>query len=289
MAVKKSYKIPASLNSDYLNDMEITLRNSDGIGFKPLPIKVILFYVAGCILGFILITKSPYSSAHLWQQILFVILYGITLMTLGKYDDTKRMQIQVIPTLVDYIPKLNRVIYTRKSMNSVPFAQITGIAARHKNGLVEYIDGTYAYWYRVVGSASILLFDEDRDAILNRNDNFFRKIHADCEIGFMTSKEPQKVYRQLANLNRRYQKLTVSDPDLDMLVDMQYHDLKDYVGSEFRSIHQYCYIKGDNKEALTTLKTILQSEVENSTMMFKQCIPLYGDDLDEALAEIYQK
>lgn len=215
----------------------------------------------------------------LWLGLVFV---------LGKWDDTHRLRVQVIPTLLDYIPKNNRQIFTRRNMNATPFYQVVGIKALNDNGLVEYMDGTYAFWYRVVGSASILLFDEDRDAILNRVDSFYRKIGADCEIGFVTAKEPQKVYRQVANLNRRYQALTVKDKDLDYLVDEQYDVLTNYVGSEFKSIHQYCYIKGDNKEALKMLKNVLQSEVENSSLMFKQCIALYGDDLTEVLANIYQ-
>jgi hypothetical protein len=289
VAAKQSYKIPASLNADYLNDMEITLRNNDGIGLKPLPIKVILFYIFGLFIGAFLIFKIEFiNNGFWWQKILFLIFWLALIFVLGKWDDTHRLRVQVIPTLVDYIPKKNREIFTRRNMNATPFFQIVGIKALNDNGLVEYMDGTYAFWYRVVGSASILLFDEDRDAILNRVDSFYRKIGADCEIGFVTSKEPQKVYRQVANLNRRYQALSIKDPDLDKLVDEQYDVLTNYVGAEFKSIHQYCYIKGDNKEALKVLKNVLQSEVENSSLMFKQCIALYGEDLIEVLGNIYQ-
>lgn len=76
MAAKQSYKIPASLNADYLNDMEITLRNNDGIGLKPLPIKVILFYLAGIFLGAFLLFKIEFiKNGFFWQKLLFG-LYG---------------------------------------------------------------------------------------------------------------------------------------------------------------------------------------------------------------------
>ena len=46
-------------------------------------------------------------------------------------------------------------------------------------------------------------------------------------------------------------------------------------------------IKGDNKEALMRAKNVLQSEVENSSLMIKQCVPLYYDDIVEILKLIY--
>ena len=285
---KQAYKIPTSLDSDYM-DMELTLRNKDGIGLKPIPLKTILFFFAGGMIGFVIMSKTFIDGGSFIQKAIFAILWVLLLMLVGKYDATKRMNLFLVPRLFNYIPKANRKIITRMANNATPFYQIVGIRDIDGRGLVTYTDNTYAYWYRIVGSASILLFDEDRDAIINRVDNFYRKIGTDCEIIFMTCKESQKVYRQIANLNRRYKALTVHDKDLDLLVDEQYDVLKNYVGDSFKSIHQYVCIKGDNKEALMSAKNVLQSEVENSSYMIKQCVPLYGDDIIEVLASVYQK
>ena len=65
--------------------------------------------------------------------------------------------------------------------------------------------------------------------------------------------------------------------------------MRDYVGKEFKSIHQYMVIKSDNKEALRVANGILQNEVENSALFIKQCVPLERDDTLEFLRSIYQK
>jgi hypothetical protein len=65
--------------------------------------------------------------------------------------------------------------------------------------------------------------------------------------------------------------------------------LRDHVGSEFKSIHQYMLIKSKNKEALRVANGILQSEVEESSLMIKQCVPLDKLDVLQLLSSIYQK
>src|SRR5699024_3635812 len=140
----------------------------------------------------------------------------------------------------------------------------------YEDGLVEFIDGTYGYWYRVTGTASILLFDSDKEAIVNRVEGFLRKWNVDSEITFMTLKEAQKVERQVDSLMRRYANLKTADPELRNLAEEEFRILKDFVGHQFKSIHQYMLVKSKNKEALTVSVSILQSEVENSALMIRQ-------------------
>ena len=68
-----------------------------------------------------------------------------------------------------------------------------------------------------------------------------------------------------------------------------YGVLRDYVGHEFKSLHQYMLIKSENKEALMAAVNILQSEVENSSLMIKQCVPLEYEEVVEMYAPIYKK
>lgn len=285
---KTAYKIPADLNASAA-DMEIAIQGKDGVGIKPLPVKVILSYIASVILCFMVVTKTVVAKGSIVQIVLFCIMWAIMTFVLMKYDGTKRMQVQVIPTLINYIPKSSRRVLTRSSQPATAFYNIAGIRDINKDtGLIEFIDGTFGYWYRVVGTASILLFDDDRNAILERVDSFYRKLAPDCEVCFVTMKSAQTVYRQARNLKRRYDSLEVRDPDLKHLAQEQFDVLKNYVGGSFRSIHQYMVIKGDNREALTRCKNVIQSEAENSTLMLKQCIPMYYEDLMAVMQVIYR-
>lgn len=290
MAMKPSYKIPYDLNESYAN-LNISLSTKDGSVARVLPIKVVLFYIfsfLGCL--YLMMNTFIGSMSTILQKVLFVSLWIALTITLAGYDATKRMNIQLIPVVLNYLPKKARYVFTRRNKVATPFFNIVGIEDIASDGLVEFIDGTWGYWYRVVGSASILLFDSDKEAIINRVDAFFRKWSGtQSEVVFMTTKESQKVYRQVNSLRRRYENLQVSDRDLQELAEEQFTILRDYVGHEFKSLHQYMLIKSENKEALMAAVNILQSEVENSSLMIKQCVPLEYEEVVEMYAPIYKK
>ena len=282
------YKIPYGLNATY-GDMEISFQGKNGVGSKPLPIKVVLGYLCSILMCFFAVTKTIVSSGTMLQIALFVLLWiGFTVVLL-KYDPTQRLQAALVPVLLGYVRKSDRLVLTRNSSNAIPFYNIAGIKSiDEKTGLVEYLDGTFAYWYRVVGSASILLFDADRKAILDRVDNFYRKLNTDCEVVFITTKSSQQVYKQIMNLKRKYDRLEVRDPELLEVANAEFRTLKDYVGSSFKCIHQYMVVKADNFEMLQQTKNILASEVENSTLMIKRCMPMYYEDILATLELIYK-
>lgn len=286
LLAKQVYKIPVDLDQSFA-DMEIAIQSNNGVGVKPLPIKVILMYVGGIISGLYLCSQTFLSiSPAYW--IPFAIFWAGLVFMLARYDKTKRMQVQLIPALFGYLPKSARQVITRKDKRANDFMSICGIdSIDSKTGLVKFTDGCSGLLYRVVGSASILLFDDDRDAIIFRADSFWRKIGSECEISFITTKEAQKIYRQLANLKRRYDNLDCDDPDLKMLAEEQFSVLKNDIGNSFRSIHQYMLLKADNEEMLIKNRNVVQSEAENSMLMFKQCVALDVIDEYKLLKTIY--
>ena len=100
---KNMYKIPFDLNANY-SDMEISLKGKDGIGPKPLPVKVILAYVVSAMLCFMAITRTVVGSGNVLQIGLFIVLWiGLTFVLLS-YDSTKRMQIELVPTTGRSLP-----------------------------------------------------------------------------------------------------------------------------------------------------------------------------------------
>ena len=289
---KKSYKIPASLNENHLN-MEIALQTKDGVGLKPLPVRVILVWLFGLLAGFYMVmnASSVVAQSSIFIRVLFAAVWIGFIFVLSKVDRAHKMAIELIPALLSYLQKSNRYVITRRTANAGPFYSIVGIRSIDpKTGLVSYVDGTYAYWYSVVGTASVLLFPEDRDAILDRVKAFYDKIGSDCEILFMTTKEPQKIQHQTAHLMAQYKALTPEvkdDEDMKLIVREQYKILTEFVGKKFKSLHQYMIIKGDNEEALSALNNIIISEVHSSPLMLKQCTALYGKDIENVLKLIY--
>lgn len=289
MAVKDSYKIPADLNASYL-DQEISVKSDSGMGLRPTPIKVILFWVAGIFAGMFLVMATPLGQGHIWQTILFMVLWCILIFILGRYDRSKEMQLSLLPVLFKFIKKKNRYVTTRMDSPAYDFYNITNYRSIDDNGIIHYKDDTYGLWFSVVGSASVLLFEEDMNAIVNRVDQFWQKQDTDGEIIFITCKEPQMVWEQIGNLSNKYKALPpelADHEDIKNLVNTQYYILRDEIGKYYKSIHQYMIIKADNRESLKVFETNVLSEVNSSTLMIKSCRPLYKDVIDTVLHKIY--
>lgn len=285
---KHSYKIPTSIDKSYF-DMEINLQTKDGLGGKPISLGLIAAYLISGMMLFMIVNKTFMASASTPIKILFGIVWIILTGLLLKRDGTNVPQYALVATMFNYLPKKYRYITTRKSSNPTDFYRIAGIDNIDLDrGLIEFVDGSFGYMYQVVGAASVLLFEQDRDAILECVDKFWRKVKTDTEWIFLTVKEPQKVYKQIGNLKEQYDNLDTDDKELKGLLDAQFYMMRDVIGKEFRTIHQYLIVKSTNKETLLVAKNILQGEVENSSHMFKQCSALFGDELLMVLSSIYK-
>lgn len=286
MAVKQSYGIKTPMLSTAL-DTEITLQK-DGVGLRPLPIKfVIITIISGCLcLG---ATNSELISVgNMVQKTIFVCLWITMTILLFMSDKTKRMNIQSIVSLLNYMfNPSNRRIITRRNVPATAMLDMCNVKSIDKSGIIKFADRHVGYMYRVTGTASVLLFDADKMNIINAVDNFYRKIDSNTEFIFITLKEPQKIYNQAAAVKHRYNRLKIYDNDLNDLCNNQLVMLKEVVGKKYQSIHQYMIVKADSIETLTAAKITLQTELDSSGLFIKRCIPLYEDEILEVLASSY--
>lgn len=286
--VKSNYKIPGSLDQSFL-DHEIDL-SGGGTNFGMLSLKVILFWVCSILLLF-WVVSSTFVASSAWWMIALVIIWWLAATAFfgrtGGTKGTKEMVFMRLPALINYIPAAARTVYTRTSSKPGPFYSIVRMKDLDETGFIEWSDGTVGQAYMVVGSASVLVFEEDKAAMIARVDQFWRKAEPDCEFIQITTKEPQRVYRQLAHQERINQALEVRDPELVGLINERTEVLRGYVGSSFNSIHQYLVVKADNREALQRAHSMLESEVEQSSLMIKQATMLDDEDAYDMFGVIY--
>ncbi len=283
---KTSYKVPASLDRSYL-DQEIPL-SGGGFTLPPVPIKALLFYLGAIFVSIWAVMNTFLSDGPFWFQGLFLLWALVTTVVLGRVSKTKELRTAMVMPLLSYLPKSARKVMTRRNSAAAPFYSIVGVNAIDEHGVIHFADGRFGRAYLVVGSASVLLFEEDRKAILDRVDAFWRKIGTDVEFLFITTKEPQRTYRQVAALERTARNLAVRDPELLDLLDEQYDVMTGYVGKEFRSIHQYLVVMADNKEQLRQAHNVVAAEVEGSSYMIKACNEMDADEVIEMMSVLYQ-
>lgn len=284
MAYKQSYKIPDSLDKSWL-DPEISLSKNQLI--KPLPLRVLIFYMVSILGLFWLVTSTAVKDADFGWILLVIVWWILATLFFGQYSKTKELKLQSLPALMNYVPKSARKVLTRSGSNAGGFYSIAPFKAVEEDGLIRFADGSVGRSYLVVGSASVLVFEQDKQAIINRVDSFYRKIETGVEYIWITTKEPQRVFRQLANLERKNRALELRDPELFALLDEQHAILTDYVGSRFSSIHQYLVLKADNEEILRRAHALLQAEVQDSALMIKNCSQLDAKEFLEMARSIY--
>lgn len=283
---KISYKIPASINRSYM-DAEINL-SSGSMQVKPKPVKFILFWIGSFFAFFAVVKFTFVSSASLPLIILFGLWWIIMTAVMGTYGKTKEMKFMQIKPYMEYIPKSARRVITRMNSDPNPFATIVSIEGIDDDGLITWFDGSVGRMFLVVGSGSLLLFEYDRNMIIDRVDSYWRKSSQDCEQIIMTTKEPQRIHSQLANLERRNLGLTVDDPELFELLNEQCAILIDHVGDRFKSIHQYIILKAENMEALNKQSNILRMEADESSLVFRGLSQLNKEEVLKALSVLYK-
>ena len=285
---KQSYKIPYSLNTNYL-DAELSIQNKEGIGLRPVSVRTILFYLGAFFVYLIIILKTFMVDASLGTKALFTVSWFFLSIFWIKEDSSKRNGISLVPSLANYIPKMARHVKTRTGNRMYDFVQISGLAedAFDERGTIHYLDGTYGHGFRVVGSASILLFDQDREMILNSVAKFYNKLDTDVEIIFDTTKESQKVTRQVAYVEDQFAERELKNiQGLNKLFVQKRDVLQDYVGKRFASLHQYLFVKAKNIETLEKFIQMLQQEVSSSSSVFKKLQLMGPEDLTEYFKKV---
>lgn len=282
---KQSYQIPSSLSRSML-DQEITLfKTTTGAG--TLPIKVVLFYMLSLMGLFWVVTSTFVKDANVGLIVLLVVWWLFATVYFGHLSKTKELRIQAVPALLEYLPKAGRKVMTRMTSPASGFYGLTGVRSVDPDGRLTFWGGKVGRAYLVVGSASILVFEADMRSILDRVDGFYRKVDTSTEYIWVTTKEPQRVYRQLANVERRNLDLEVRDPELYALLEEQADILTDFVGRRFSSIHQYLIVRADNDEALRRAEVLVRSEVEDSSLMIKSCTELDAEGFGEMARAVY--
>ena len=263
---KVSYGIPASLNRSPL-DHEIHMHPS----MPATPVKQLLFLFMGAMALVWVVRVTFVGSAAAWLIVMFCLWGAAVVMYMGRVTRTKELVVQQVPAIMGYLPHKARHVNTRSTSSPTPFYSVTsGIDGIDEDGTISLYGGAKAVIYRVVGSASYLLFDEDRVEIIDRADSFWRKVEPSCEWLTITTKEPQRIHHQLANLERRNRELVDRDPDLIGLQNEAYDILVDHVGSRFSSLHQYMMLRGDSADALLRARKIFESEVEASSLVLRE-------------------
>lgn len=274
---KQQFKIPTSLDVSYF-DMEFHLKTKNGLGVsKPVSAKT-LFSGFIAVFGWFYLTFQTFiGKGGILYGVLFTILYAILCVILIKPDRTGRLGLELILSLVNYLPKHGRQIKTRLTDAVDPLHALFNInTIDERTGRITFADKRIGRVYHIVGSASSLLFEEDKHHILNRVDGFYRKLAPGTEVMYDTVYEGHAVDEQLTAVRREAAALKARSNGLYLLLAERENILEEAINNSqgLASLHQYVLVAAPNDVALRDFENLVYGDVENDGVMFRLAKPL---------------
>lgn len=285
---KNVYKIPTSLDASYV-DLEFNLQTKNGLGPQtPVNGKTLLLALIAMVGWFFFMFKSPVGEGGLLVAGGFTVAWLMLAILLVKPDKTSRHGFELIISMINYIPKSGRRASVRLFDNVATLQAITGVeSVDPEDGMIHFVDGTVGRVYTVVGTASILMFDQDKAMILEKVDSFYRKLPVGVEIIYDTVKESQRTDIQAQAAIDGYKQLEKKSKGLAKLYKERHDVLKYGVGERFKSIHQYAILKAPKEESLSEGESLLFSDAENEGLMFKRIESLRYHDTVRYFKQLY--
>lgn len=290
---KQGYKIPASLDQTHMDRM-INLSKNPNSPIGLVSVKTILSYIA--TLGFVgaLFKMGMFNGNGIFFNIVYVALIFLFVSQLINTTPTGELKYNNIVALFDYLPKIMRSLKTTRNSNVEAFYRLYGIAEIKQNGDIVYKNGDVGALLSVSGSGSILVFDDDKNAILDAMDNFWRKIDVGMYVTQITIKEGQKIDLQLGNYQRRWNNIANEPMDDDTrnilgdLMDAEISVLTDDIVVNYRSIQQYWLLRSQSMEVLKSLKTTILHDIDNGGLVIKTARTQYYDDIVRMSESIFK-
>lgn len=288
---KESYKIRADLDRGYL-DRNINIDVNADFGIKSLYLGSLIFGLCGVLSLMGIMRYSFVRQASFPVKFFFSVFYLLLTGFFAYYTKFKELAIVQVRDFLEYLPRHSRIVKTSFGSNINNFANITGITNfDKKTGIIQFYDGGYGVVYSVVGSASRLLFEKDRNLIIDAVSSFYTKLPFNVEMITLTTKEAQKVYAQAYHLKERYDKLSAfgGDSELLELLEEEYDILKNHVGKNYTSIHQYVILRADNAAQLKTQLPLFDRAMLSSPLVFKSVERLDSEDVNKLLSTTYKE
>ncbi|MGX1195860.1 hypothetical protein [Metabacillus sp. SLBN-84] len=269
---KTRFKIPTSLDVSYF-DMEFNVKSKNGVGLnRPVSAKTILFTLLAAFGWFYLVFQSFIGKGGIPIIIGFTIAWVILSVLLVRADKTNRTGLELVLSMINYLPKSGRYVPVRMSDTVYPLQYLLNVRdVDPEDGRIHFLDGQVGHCYHIVGSASALMFEQDKQMILNKVDAFYRKLPVGVEVIYDTVYEGHSVDEQLEAVKEAKKALVVKSKGLNALLKEQHDILKYAINNNqgLTSLHQYLVVRAPSDAALAEFENLLIGDVEGDGLMFR--------------------
>lgn len=288
--MRTKFSLPHSLDTSFLDVAIMLASANNGIQLKrQITVRVLLMFVAGIFLYMFLIFETPLGKGGILGVIWWTLGYFWILVLLSLPTETKQVGTSLLKPMYKYLQPESRNVATRSISPADKVRSLVGIEGVAKaTGKVVYTTGEVGFIAEVVGNASILMFEEDQNTVLTDTRNFYRKLTPNVSVIIDSVTEPQRVQNQVAVAMQRQDDMKWNSPGLQSLMNSQISVLSDYVGEEFKSLHQYMVVRAKNDDALREFSQWLDLQVEKGSGFLTDYNVLDYDEALEYFQSVYK-
>lgn len=284
----RTFGFRANLN-DSLFDTTIPIMTSSGnqITKREFTIRTFLMIVFGIILLMVLETQTVIGHGGV-GAIVFGILWMWLVWEVSQPLPTKKVAITYFLVLARYLPKNNRIMSFRSFAPAYAVSLLTGIQDNgiSDRGLIRFMNNDVGRVFEITGSASRLMFDEDRKRVVNDARNFYRNINPTTTMIIDTLSSPQRVKTQVLATKWQLDHLRLQSPGLKQLLLHEKDALEEHVGRQFPMYHQYFVVRAVNEDEMNMFIQWLMQVMGSSSLYLKDIRPI--DDKKEVVSYLHQ-
>ena len=192
-----------------------------------------------------------------------------------------------VPTVRYWINTKNRMIVTRGRAGEREIMKLKWeIPVEHVNeetGVINYTDGSVGVVCDAIGYGSRALFNADKENIITAYETYLQRIGVGTGITIDSRQSEQDVQVQLSALET-YRQNNV-EPTVDAIIARQRKILENHVRINFKSTHQYIFIRCRNIDVLNEELQWLNQQRANG--MLRMLTQVRNEKLIERLHQFY--
>lgn len=285
--IKDTYKITNSINVHFW-DIPISFRNGS-LGLKrPVTIKSIAIILFAGFAWFMLFTRMLQNQFGVIPTLTFTVGYWLfCILALTNQKNGLMGYRWFVPTVRYWINTKNRMIVTRGRAGEREIMKLKWeIPVEHVNeetGVINYTDGSVGVVCDAIGYGSRALFNADKENIITAYETYLQRIGVGTGITIDSRQSEQDVQVQLSALET-YRQNNV-EPTVDAIIARQRKILENHVRINFKSTHQYIFIRCRNIDVLNEELQWLNQQRANG--MLRMLTQVRNEKLIERLHQFY--
>lgn len=285
--IKEVYKITNSINVHFW-DIPISFRNGS-LGLKrPVTIKSIAIILFAGFAWFMLFTRMLQNQFGVMPTLTFTVGYWLfCILALTNQKNGLMGYRWFVPTVRYWINTKNRMIVTRGRAGEREIMklkwQIPVEDVNEETGIINYTDGSVGVVCDAIGYGSRALFNADKENIISAYETYLQRIGVGTGITVDSRQSEQDVQVQLSALET-YRQNNV-EPTVDAIIARQRKILENHVRINFKSTHQYIFIRCRNIDVLNEELQWLNQQRANG--MLRMITQVRNEKLIERLHQFY--